>query len=78
MRKAGLIREVTPAGISAHKRQGSKGLAIEVIVDGQIICENLRAMGLDGKWLVKQLRLRNVNASLVCLATVNKQKNAAD
>ena len=30
---------------------------------------------LDGKWLVKQLRRRNIaNASLVCLATVNKQK----
>lgn len=53
----------------------SKGLAIEVIVDGQIIYENLRAMGLDGKWLVKQLRRRNIaNASLVCLATVNNKK----
>lgn len=58
-----------------HLRGTSKGLAIEVIVDGQIIYENLRAMGLDGKWLVKQLRNRNIaNASQVCLATVNKEK----
>ena len=58
-----------------HIKGEPKGLAIEVIVDGQIIYENLRAMGLDGKWLVKQLRQRNIaNASLVCLATVNKQK----
>ena len=55
-------------------RAKSKGLAVEVIVDGQIIYENLRAMDLDGKWLVEALRKRNIaNASQVCLATVNKQ-----
>lgn len=58
-----------------HLHGTSKGLAVEVIVDGQIIYENLQAMGLDGKWLVKQLRNRNIaNASQVCLATVNKEK----
>lgn len=66
-------QEVTQQDL--HIKGKSKGLAIEVIVDGQIIYENLRVMGLDGKWLVKQLRRRNIaNASLVCLATVNKQK----
>ena len=52
----------------------SKGLAVEVIIDGQIVYENLRAMNLDGRWLQKQLLQRNIaNASQVALATVNKQ-----
>lgn len=58
-----------------HIREKSKGLAVEVIIDGQIIYENLRAMDLDGRWLVEQLRQRKIaNASQVCLATVNKQQ----
>ncbi len=56
-------------------KEKSKGLAVEVIIDGQIIYENLRAMDLDGRWLVEQLRQRKIaNASQVCLATVNKQQ----
>lgn len=56
-------------------KEKSKGLAVEVIIDGQIIYENLRAMDLDGRWLVEQLRQRKIaNASQVCLATVNKQR----
>ncbi len=52
----------------------AKGFAVEVILDGQIIYENLRAMGLDGKWLMKQLKKHNINRiSKVCFATVNKQ-----
>ena len=58
-----------------HIREKSKGLAVEVIIDGQIIYENLRAMDLDGRWLVEQLRQRKIaNTSQVCLATVNKQQ----
>ena len=58
-----------------HIKEKSKGLAVEVIIDGQIIYENLRAMDLDGRWLVEQLRQRKIaNASQVCLATVNKQQ----
>lgn len=65
-------QEVTQKDL--HLRGKSKGLAVEVIVDGQIIYENLRAMNLDGKWLVKQLRERNIaSAAQVCLATVNKE-----
>ena len=41
-----------------HLHAKSKGLAVEVIIDGQIVYENLRAMDLDGKWLVEQLRQR--------------------
>ncbi len=58
-----------------HLRGKSKGLSVEVIIDGQIIFDNLRAMDLDGKWLLKQLRERKIaSASQVCLATVNKEK----
>lgn len=50
----------------------SKGLAVEVIVDGQIIYENLRAMGLNGKWLMKKLKEQNITSITdVCFATVN-------
>lgn len=67
------FQEVTRQDLKV--RAQSKGLAVEVIVDGQIIYENLRAMDLDGKWLVEALRKRNIaNASQVCLATVNKQR----
>ncbi|MBR4944820.1 MAG: DUF421 domain-containing protein, partial [Peptococcaceae bacterium] len=52
----------------------SKGLAVEVIVDGQIIYENLRQMGLDGRWLMNKLKKHNItHVNDVCFATVNKQ-----
>ena len=71
--KKPLYQEVTRQDL--HVRAKSKGLAVEVIIDGQIVYENLRAMDLDGKWLVAQLRQRKIaNASQVCLATVNKQR----
>ena len=50
----------------------SKGLAVEVIVDGQIIYENLRSMGLDGKWLMQKLKEAQIyRIADVCFATVN-------
>lgn len=65
-------QEVTQGDLDVHGT--SKGLAVEVIVDGQIIYENLRAMGLDGKWLMKQLKEKQIfRISQVCFATVNKQ-----
>jgi len=65
-------QEVTQQDL--HIKGQSKGLAVEVIVDGQIIYSNLESMGLSGAWLVKELRQRNIaNATQVCLATVNKQ-----
>ncbi len=71
--KKPLYQEVTRQDL--HVRAKSKGLAVEVIIDGQIVYENLRAMNLDGKWLVEQLRQRKIaKASQVCLATVNKQR----
>ena len=46
--------------------------SVEVIVDGQIIYENLRAMGLDGKWLMQKLKEAQIyRIADVCFATVN-------
>jgi len=54
----------------------SKGLAIEVIVDGQLIYTNLEKMGLDGKWLMNQLKLKGINSlNQVSLASVDKNHN---
>ncbi|MBE6112724.1 MAG: DUF421 domain-containing protein [Peptococcaceae bacterium] len=65
-------QEVTQGDLNLHGT--STGLAVEVIIDGQIIYENLRAMGLDGKWLMKQLKEKQIfRISQVCFATVNKQ-----
>lgn len=56
------------------KKQKSKGLAVEVIIDGQIIYQNLECMGHDGRWLVDQLHQRKIKSvSDVFFATVNKQ-----
>ncbi len=65
-------QEVTQADLNL---QGiSKGLAVEVIVDGQIIYENLRSMGLDGKWLRTALKKQNISrVADVSFATVDKQ-----
>ena len=65
-------QEVTQGDLNLYGT--STGLAVEVIIDGQIIYENLRAMGLDGKWLMKQLKEKQIfRISQVCFATVNKQ-----
>ncbi len=65
-------QEVTQGDLEIQGQ--SKGIAVEVIVDGQIIYENLRAMGLDGRWLMKQLQQNKIShISKVCFATVNKQ-----
>lgn len=51
----------------------SDGLAIEVIVDGQVIYHNLEQMSLDGRWLIEQLRKRHIKSfRQVALAVVNK------
>lgn len=71
------FQEVTRQDLKVRAK--SKGLAVEVIVDGQIIYENLRVMDLDGKWLVEALRKRNIaNASqekMNLQQTVNKVKS---
>lgn len=65
---------VTNSSLRSKGKEQSKGLAVEVIVDGQIIYQNLECMDLDGKWLMEQLRQRKIQGiSQVFLATVNKQ-----
>ena len=67
-------REVTQQDLQLHGT--SKGLAMEVIVDGQVIYENLKAMQLDGQWLMTQLHKQQIGSVReVCLATVNKEKS---
>ena len=36
----------------------SKGLDIEVVMDGKVIYTNLEKMGLDGRWLLNQLEIK--------------------
>jgi len=51
----------------------SKGLAIEVIIDGQLVYTNLEKMGLDGKWLMNQLNIKGVKSlNQVNFASVDK------
>ncbi len=65
-------QEVTQGDLQLQ--EPSKGLAVEVIVDGQIVYENLRAMDLDGRWLMQQLKKCQIDhIAQVCFATVNKQ-----
>ena len=46
-------RAVTPADINLSPQQ--EYISTEVIMDGRILDENLKRMGLDSKWLKKQL-----------------------
>lgn len=39
---------------------GYKGLMTELIIDGQIIAPHLKRLNLDIKWLLEQLRSRNI------------------
>ncbi len=48
------------------------GLTANVIIDGEIMAENLRMIGLDQDWLQKELRKQHYNRiSQVILATVD-------
>lgn len=54
-------------------KASSDGLAIEVIVDGQVIYQNLQQMNLSARWLMAELEKRQItNFRQVALATVNK------
>lgn len=51
----------------------SKGLPIEIIIDGQLIYSNLERMGLDGKWLMGKLQDKGVaSISQVAFASIDK------
>lgn len=39
-----------------------EGVSVELVVDGEVIHQNLRQIGLDEKWLLDQLKQRGVNS----------------
>ena len=50
----------------------SEGLNIEVIVDGQLIYDNLKGIGLNAKWLLNQLKIQGVsNIRQVAFASID-------
>ena len=52
-------RPVTPEDMKLSPQQET--LSTEVIMDGRILEENLRRMGLNAAWLDKQLRTQGVH-----------------
>lgn len=61
-------RPVTGKDLNIHPEQDQ--LVANVIIDGKIMLLNLKHMGLDEKWLYKQLHLHDIHAiSEVFLAT---------
>ena len=51
------------------------GLYYNVIADGVVLRDNLRAAGLDGAWLKKELGRRGVRARDVFLLAVNEARD---
>lgn len=41
---------------------GYEGIAVELVMDGEVVHQNLRQVGLDEKWLLDQLKQRGVNS----------------
>jgi len=69
----GDMRLVTPADMQIAAAPST--LLPNVIVDGKIFCANLRALGLNEAWLLKQLEKQGVSSPAdVFLATVDAQK----
>jgi len=69
----GDMRPVPPADMQIAAAPST--LLPNVIVDGKIFCANLRALGLNEAWLLKQLEKQCVSSPAdVFLATVDAQK----
>ncbi len=69
----GDMRPVTPSDMQIAAAPST--LLPNVIVDGKILCANLRALGLNEAWLLKQLEKQGVSSPVdVFLATVDAQK----
>lgn len=69
----GDMRPVTPADMQLAAAPST--LLPNVIVDGKILCANLRAVGLNEVWLLKQLEKQHIPSPAdVFLATVDAQK----
>ena len=67
-------RPVTPEDMGLAPAQ--RTLACEVIMDGRVLEENLRRMGVDAAWLQKQLKAQGIcNAHKVYLGICDAQRN---
>ena len=67
-------RPATPEDMKLHPPQ--EMIAVEVIMDGRILGENLRRMGVDEKWLTDQLHqlgVRDARAVFLGLCDANKR-----
>jgi len=66
-----------PATHNAHQLPGEdKGLPVLIINDGRVLDENLKSLGLDGRWLEKELQKRGVSgAKDVFFFTVDEKRN---
>jgi len=66
-----------PATHEAHQLTGKdKGLPTLIINDGRLLDKNLKSIGLDQRWLEKELQTRGMkDYRQVFLLTVDEQKN---
>lgn len=68
-------RPVTPKDLSLNVKADSIG--VEVVMDGRIMGENLLRMGLDEKWLLKQINAKGFkDAKEIFLGIYRKEENA--
>lgn len=67
-------RPLTPEDMKISPQQET--ILSEVIMDGRVLGENLRRMGLDEKWLARQLRSQGIDGpQSVFLALCDREKH---
>ena len=67
-------RPLTPEDMKLSSQQET--ILSEVIMDGRVLGENLRRMGLDEKWLARQLRSQGIDGpQSVFLALCDREKH---
>ena len=67
-------RPLTPEDMNLTPQQET--ILSEVIMDGRVLGENLRRMGLDEKWLARQLRSQGIDGpQSVFLALCDREKH---
>ena len=72
VQKKSQLEPVTPKDLNLPTEY--KGLPVELIVDGEILDQNLRQVGLDRAWLVNALAQREINSPKeVFYASLNTQ-----
>ena len=67
-------RPLTPEDMKLSPQQET--ILSEVIMDGRVLGENLHRMGLDEKWLARQLRSQGIDGpQSVFLALCDREKH---